>query len=340
MDLLVLKSIVNLLVGLLPVVVFLVALIIFDSFKLVKLHQVLYAILFGCLVAVACLFINLALMDVTGLGGRQFARYVAPIVEEILKATYVIYLIRAKRVGFMVDAAIFGFAVGAGFAIVENVYYFKQLDNPNVLLWLIRGFGTAFMHGGMTAIVAIMTKYFGDSRNMRIGIALPGLGVAIAAHSFFNHFLLSPIVMTLMLVIGLPLLIAVVFRVSERRTRQWLGVRFDTDQELLEMINTGKTSESRVGAYFEALRERFPGELVVDMVCMLRLHLELSIRAKGILLMREAGFKEQPEPEIEERLRELKYLEKSIGKTGLRAVAPIFNMSDRDIWQLYMLGQK
>ena len=106
------------------------------------------------------------------------------------------------------------------------------------------------------------------------------------------------------------------------------------------MVNTGKTQESRVGAYFESLRSRFPGELVVDMVCMLRLHLELSIRAKGILLMREAGFKVQPEPEIEERLRELKYLEKSIGKTGRMAVAPIFNMNDHDIWQLYMLGKK
>lgn len=335
-----LQSIINLLVSLLPVVVFLVALIFLDSFKLVKLHQVLFAILYGCLVAVSCLFINLILLEVLPLDGRQFARYVAPVVEEVLKAVYIVLLIRGKRVGFMVDAAIFGFAVGAGFAIVENVYYFKQLDNPSVLLWIIRGFGTAIMHGGMTAIVGIMTKYFADRHDYKLGIALPGLGVAIVAHSFFNHFILSPVVSTLLLVVGLPLLIASVFRTSERRTRQWLGVRFDTDQELLEMINTGKTSESRVGAYFEELRERFPGELVVDMVCMLRLHLELSIRAKGILMMREAGFKEQPEPEIEARLHELKHLEKTIGKTGLRAVAPIFNMSDHDIWQLYMLGKK
>jgi hypothetical protein len=72
---------------------------------------------------------------------------------------------------------------------------------------------------------------------------------------------------------------------------------------------------------------------------MLRLHLELSIRAKGILLMREAGFKPPDEPEIEEKFRELKYLEKSIGKTGLLAASPIFNMSDRDIWQLSLLAK-
>jgi len=335
-----LHSIINLVVGLLPVIVFLVALILLDSFKLVRLYQVVYAILYGSFIAVACLLIDMAFMSHLPIDGRTFARYVAPLVEETLKAGYVIFLIRRRRVGFVVDAAIFGFAVGAGFAIIENVYYFEQLDDPNVLLWIVRGFGTAIMHGGMTAMVGIITKYFHDRYSGRPGVALPGIGLAVVAHSAFNHFILSPVVTTLLLVLGLPLLIIGVFRASERGTRMWLGVRLDTDQELLEIINTGRASESRVGKYFETLRSRFPGELVVDMVCMLRLHLELSIRAKGILLMREAGFKVKPDPDIEERFEELKYLEQSIGRTGQLAVAPIFNMSDHDIWQLYMLGKK
>ena len=106
------------------------------------------------------------------------------------------------------------------------------------------------------------------------------------------------------------------------------------------MINTGKTTESRVGEYLKTLQMRFPGEVVADMICMLRIHLELSVRAKGILLMREAGFKANADPDVEERLVELKYLEKSIGKTGLRAIAPILNMSDKDLWQLHMLGKR
>jgi hypothetical protein len=72
---------------------------------------------------------------------------------------------------------------------------------------------------------------------------------------------------------------------------------------------------------------------------MLRIHLELSIRAKGILLMREAGFEPEPEPAIEAQFKELKYLEKSIGRTGQMAMHPILNMSDRELWQLNMLGK-
>jgi hypothetical protein len=36
----------------------------------------------------------------------------------------------------------------------------------------------------------------------------------------------------------------------------------------------------------------------------------------------------------------MRYLEKSIGKTGLLAMEPILHWSSRDLWQLYMLGKK
>jgi len=39
-------------------------------------------------------------------------RYLAPPIEEILKAVWVVYLVRRHRVGFMVDAGIHGFAIG------------------------------------------------------------------------------------------------------------------------------------------------------------------------------------------------------------------------------------
>lgn len=43
------------------------------------------------------------------------------------------------------------------------------------------------------------------------------------------------------------------------------------------------------------------------------------------------------EPELAEKLEELKYLEKSIGPTGKLAISPIFHTSTRDLWQIFML---
>jgi RsiW-degrading membrane proteinase PrsW (M82 family) len=344
-----LQAILSLSVSLIPVVAFLLVLIAIDSFKLVNFRSVVGAILYGSVAAFACLWLESWILGLAQWNSTLFARYVAPAIEETAKAGLLIVLIRRRRVGFMVDAAIYGFAVGAGFAITENIYYFKFLTNLNLPVWIIRGFGTAVMHGGVTAILGIIGKQLSDQHSMGVrnrdgigsaAVFLPGLTAAYLFHSAYNHFFFSPVLSTVGILIILPQLVWLVFRASERATRRWLGVRFDTDAELLEIIQTGRVTESRIGDYFQSLRTRFSGEVVVDVLCMLRLHLELSIRAKGILLMREAGFKPPEEPEIEEKFRELKYLEKSIGKTGLLAASPVFNMSDREIWQLSLLGKK
>ena len=63
----------------------------------------------------------------------------ALVVEEILKGAVIVALIVRNRIGFLVDAVICGFAVGAGFAAVENVYYLANLPDASPVVWLIRG---------------------------------------------------------------------------------------------------------------------------------------------------------------------------------------------------------
>ncbi|MBN2565582.1 MAG: hypothetical protein JXB46_07705, partial [Candidatus Eisenbacteria bacterium] len=172
----------------------------------------------------------------------------------------------------------------------------------------------------------------------RTWIFLPGLAAAVVFHSLFNHFLVSPVLTVAGLVLVLPLLLMVVFQQSERRVRHWLGASLDADADLLAMIRSGKISNSRIGAYLKTLKEGFPPEVVADMLCLLRIHSELAIKAKGTLLMREAGFDVPPDPETEAKLRELDYLERSIGKTGLLAMAPFLHWRTRDLWELRVAG--
>jgi RsiW-degrading membrane proteinase PrsW (M82 family) len=331
----------RILISILPVVIFLIALVFLDSYKLVRLRTVLLTVAFGFVAAFACTFVNNALIELLGLERTAYARYVAPPVEELFKASYIIFLIRAKRVGFMVDAAICGFAMGAGFAVVENVLLLSSLSDAGLLTWIVRGFGTAVMHGGATALFGILSKSLSDQyASGRVWVFLPGLLMAMAIHSAYNHFFISPELSAVSIVVGLPLIMLVVFQQSERALQRWLGVGFDTDSELLKMITTGNIAQTPVGQYLMSLKDKFPGEVVADMLCLLHIHLELSIRAKGLLLMRETGHEPPMDPEIGEKFTELRYLEKSIGKTGRLTILPILRWSSRDLWQLYMLGNK
>jgi len=331
----------QILIGLLPVFAFLLALILLDSFKLVKLRTVATLIVVGGLSAFASLIVNRKLGISFDLDIATLSRYVAPVVEEILKSVIIVYLVARSRVAFLVDAAIIGFAVGAGFAAVENIHYFVALEEDSVALWVVRGFGTALMHGSVSAMVAIISKQLLDARGgPHPWVFLPGLALATVLHSSFNHFFIAPTMSTVLILVVLPTFFVGVFHFSESRTREWLGTGFDTDAELLESIRAGHASDSRISSYLEDLRQRFPPPTVVDMVCLLRLRLELSIRAKGILLARQSGFEVPADPDMEGRFAELKFLEHSIGRTGLLAMSPLFHFSDRDLWQYHMIGKR
>jgi len=76
------------------------------------------------------------------------------------------------------------------------------------------------------------------------------------------------------------------------------------------------------------------------MLNLLRLRAELSVRAKGILMMQKAGFEPPPDPSVRAKFREVAYLERSIGPTGLLALEPFSHTSSRDLWHRNMLSER
>lgn len=325
-------------VGLLPVLLFLATLLYLDSYKLVSLGSVLRVIAVGAVMTVVAYFLNGFLLDLGSLDFRYFTRYVSPVTEEILKALVIVYLFRTHRLGFLVDSAIMGFAVGAGFAVVENIYYLYSGSQSHIAVWLVRGFGTAIMHGGVTAIFAIMSHALSE-RSMKINplLYLPGLFAAAVLHSLFNHFVLPPILMTLAVLVVLPPLLGIVFRRSASHLHDWLELDFDADAGLLQQINSGDFGETKIGRFLHDLKSRFEGPVVVDMLCYLRLYTELALRAKGVLLMRENGLDAPVGERTREKFTELQFLERSIGTTGLLAMRPFLHMTRKDLWQLNLI---
>ncbi|GBF30549.1 hypothetical protein MnTg04_00490 [bacterium MnTg04] len=325
-------------IGLLPAIIFLVILLYMDSYKLVSMRAIIWVIGIGGLLSALTYFIGAGILDSTQMKWTSYTRYVAPLLEELLKASVIVVLLRTSRIGFLVDAAIFGFAVGTGFALVENLYYLQTLDNANIGVWIVRGFGTAIMHGGATAIFGILTQALTE-RSIGINplMYLPGLAIAIALHSLYNHFLISPIQSTMLILLVLPPVLYVIYLQSSRSMHDWLQLDFDADAGLLEQINSSEFAESPIGRYLGELTHKFKGPVVVDMLCYLRLYTELALRAKGVLMMRENGFDEPVGERTRAKFEEMRFLEKSIGKTGRMAMRPFLHMDRKDLWQLYVL---
>lgn len=320
-----------------PVILFLFFLYMMDSFKLVVKKQVVLGIVWGCVCALISYLINTFLLDTTDGAFRTLSLYLAPGVEETLKSFFIFYLISKKRIGFMIDAAIYGFAAGTGFALVENLFYVYSLTETSMLTWIVRGFGTAVMHGGCTALFAVI--YIGAKargRKERL-MAVFALLLAYLIHSVFNHFYINPVIQTIVVLLSLPLIFVLIFRYNENRLQSWMELELSSEVELLKMIRQGRLSSTRTGQYLGSLRQRFPGEMILDMYCYLQLYLELSLKAKRNIMLRENGFSLSREEGIGEKLAELGILHKRIGKVGELTLSPLIRMSYRDVWKLNLL---
>jgi RsiW-degrading membrane proteinase PrsW (M82 family) len=325
-------------VAVLPVLVFLGALLYMDSYKLVKLHLVVRVILGGALTTVFAYFVNAYAIDALNMEFMDYTRYVSPIIEESLKGLVVVYLFRSNRIGFLVDSAIMGFAVGAGFALVENLYYLYHATDTHITVWIVRGFGTAVMHGGVTAIFSVLAQILTE-RQTRANLLLfvPGLFLAAVLHSIFNQFPVSPILSTVAALVIIPLILMLVFQKSIRVMHDWLEVDFDANEELLAKIHSGDFTHSNAGRFLLDLRGHFDGMIVADMLCYIRYHVELAIRAKSMLMAREFEMDVKMDDDIRAKFKELHALERSIGKAGFLAMRPYLHMSRKDLWQLFLL---
>lgn len=327
------------LIALAPGLVFLAALWFMDTFRLVRVSSIVVALLYGAGAALGCETLHLWLMPASGLDPQSFSRYVAPLTEETAKAVFVAVLIARGRVGFLVDAAVLGFAVGTGFAIVENATYLRDFGEAPLMLWALRGLGTGVLHGAATAVAAIVGKTMADRYPRSPFTAMPGIAIAIVIHSAYNHLLVFPALAPMIVLVALPIVVAAVFERSEKATRESVGAGLDLDLTLLQLVMSDGFQHTRFGTYLGKLPDRFEGHVVADMFCLLRIELELAVQAKARLIAQSAGLELPVDDDVYAALAEREYLRKSIGRTGLLALEPLRVTSHRDYWNQHVLMQ-
>lgn len=327
-------------IALLPTLAFLFLLDRLDSFRLVSLHAALVALAAGGGLALLAYFLNAAVMDLLGAGIGPYTRFAAPIVEEALKAGVMVALFMRARIGFLIDAAIIGFALGTGFALLENIYYLYTFPSANAGTWIVRGFGTAMMHGGAAAIFGVLAQSWTE-RHTKFDLALylPGFLAAICLHSLFNHLLGAPMIATGVMLLLVPAILFAVFAKSEHRIHDWL-IKDHADHERLLANMSIEFAHSEAGRFIADVADRFTGTDTADIYAYMRLHTELVLRAEEFLLAREAGTKPHITPEDRQRFRQLHDLERKIGRTALLALWPHLHYSRQELAELYELESR
>jgi len=329
------------LIALLPVIALVVVLDHLDSHRLLGVRFILKVFVAGGAIAITSAYVNGFILDYSQVGYLDYTRYGAPIIEETLKAAILIFLFRTNRIGFLIDAGILGFTVGAGFSFVENIYYLTLASDAHYGTWFVRGFGTAIMHGGATAIFAILAQTLTE-RHVRMNplLYLPGLLAAIVLHSIFNHFPVSPVLSTAVTLLILPTLLFMLFERNTVSIHNYLQVDFDSHKKLLRQIEHGELTGCEAGRFLKDIDQIVSGSGAQDMVYYFHLHTELVLSAEQLLLAREKGVDIVINKEIIGKLTEFHELEKSIGKAGMKALRPHLHFSHKELWEVHLLDDE
>jgi RsiW-degrading membrane proteinase PrsW (M82 family) len=325
---------INLLVALSPVLVFLFVLEHLDSFKLVKRTRVLTMVVAGAALAGVAWLVNGFVIARLHMELADYSRFVAPVVEEVLKASALAYLFLRNRIGFRVDAAILGFAIGTGFSIAENSYLLHVLSHANIAVWIIRGFGTAMMHGGATAIVAILTQTLLE-RRASPWLFLPGLLAAIALHALFNYFPDQMVLATLGTFIVLPIILLLIVAKGEHAVHTWLQSDYQSHEQLLADIESGAFAHQAAGRFVASLAKSAADVEVI--FAYIKLHTLLVLRAEQNELAQESGGDVSLGDVDAAAFAKLHTLERQIGRAVLLALRPFLKFSRKELFELYQL---
>ena len=111
---------------------------------------------------------------------------ITPVTEEVVKMLPIIFLaivISDDRRIVIPNA----FAVGVGFALLENVVILTQnVENVTILWALVRGFGSGLVHGICTVMVGWGISYIKKRRKFFYCGTFALLSAAITYHAIYN----------------------------------------------------------------------------------------------------------------------------------------------------------
>lgn len=313
-----------------------------DVFNLIPMRTINLLFSAGIILAGVSLLFNWIVLANSAIGFSAYSRYVAPPIEEALKAAPILAMFLYNRIGFKLDAVIAGFAVGAGFSTLENLWYLSTLSDANLSAWLVRGFGTAVMHGSATALFALISHEMTERQaqspaaQYRFNALLfaPGLLAAIAVHSLFNHFPHQPVLAMAAMFVLAPATLFLALARSEHATQIWLRADENAHRELLAEIRAGHFADTEIGHELDALAAKLPPARHADVAAYAELKIKLVLRAEELILAAHSGGAVEITPDDRAEFIRLDALQHRLGASMAAAVHTLLGLTRNDLWEL------
>jgi RsiW-degrading membrane proteinase PrsW (M82 family) len=334
--------------ALVPVLILLGVFVWLDAFKLMNLKEIAVLLVLGGVGALAAWPVAGRFLDTLPIGFNSYSRYVAPWIEEAIKALIMIALFRLNRIGYKLDAVISGFAIGAGFSVVENIIYLIRFPDYAAGTWLVRGLGTAVMHGTTLALLAAIahelaereTRESAGEFDFHLWWFAPGYLLAVALHTAFNHFPDRPLIAMLGAAVFAPLALIAILNFGAAEAERWLTLERAEHEAQLNMLRSGEWPDSPAGRKIAAFAERLGPEDARRVRRYWELQAWLVSEAEQVMMDEAAGDATIRNEQIRAAFAELAGLRQALGRSTSTALKALLPFSRNDAWEVSELKQR
>jgi len=294
-----------------------------DKYKTGEKWVVGISVLAGLAAYYAATQINPATMRFGWVDYDQMVRFVAPTVEEILKAVILFFLVRRAKFTYFVDGAIYGFAVGIGFAVIENFEYIFGHSDVAMAVAVNRVISTNLMHAAATAVTGIVLGWarFGKPA-LRLPLYLTGVLPAIALHTGYNN-LVTRVTSGLLLVYaifvgaGAAGLIILMIRRGLKEEQGWIQEKLGAADRVEQQEVAAVQNIDRMEPVFKRLTDTFGAETAKRIEQLLVIQARLGIQRKAAEKMSDEKMRLAIQAQIGELRIEMETIRKQIGSYAM-----------------------
>jgi RsiW-degrading membrane proteinase PrsW (M82 family) len=308
-----------------------------DFYQVGEYHLILISLGGGVLAYLFASLTNITLRLSSMLDPSTIELFIAPVLEEILKGLVLLCLIRLSRFTFSVDGALYGFATGIGFAILENYEYIGRDISIGALVALQRVFSANLVHATSGAIIGIALGIFHLSRTgTRWPILALGLFLAIWQHMVYN--IISYDGSSLVGAFGIGILgtvfIYLVMLRGKRRAQNWIKQKLGMDDRVTRGEVAVVERLSSMDVLLLPVVERFGAETASKVENLLYLQARLAIKRKILESCQDdQKMQEALEAEMREMRTEMEKARRDIGAYAMLFVRGLFTEEMISVWE-------
>ncbi|HVO41791.1 MAG TPA: PrsW family glutamic-type intramembrane protease, partial [Aggregatilineales bacterium] len=257
------------------------------------------------------------------------------------KALILLYFILQPTFRYVPDGAIYGFAAGIGFAMLENIFYINnQIGGaPSLGIAMSRVLSPSLMHATASASVGISLGQLRRSQSRFKGLwAVGGIALAIALHGLFNFALVelqdsSPLLLLLIAVaIGLGgggMIALVVSRsLAEEKKRFELVLTSDVGVSRRESRAVQAIGDTGLVAVLTEMRTTFGEDKAAQIERLLLMQANIGILENNLKTDAGPRLRKAWEDEVARLRKESDTLRLEIGFLPMQYIRSVFPTND------------